>query len=872
MQERAASVHHQPCTKADRNNIEAAIKVLFEPGQVVELRAPKTGKDGTVSGYFNDHAKLAQELEELSGEVGAVYYTLNPVNPALLARANNRIKTRAEHLTNDAADNIVGRKWLLIDCDPVRPANISSTDEEKGTAKQLASEVRNHLRSLGWPEPVACDSGNGYHLLYKIGLPNDSANRSLLESVLKALAARFDTSAVKIDQKVFNASRITKAYGTKACKGDSIPERPHRISRMFAPPERIETVAKELLLALAAEAPKPEKKKSPQPSTANGTSCRTRGCWTPELVEEVLDKADLNRGAAMDYNGSAKWQHDCLSNTDHKKPDAFTILDEDGYAHHHCSHNSCSELTDADRRALWEERTGETYPWPGRRKFHTEDSGVSGADTSPESPIRMKSDTLPQDVSTCDTHGEQIRYSDAGNALRLAKTCGEDIVYCVQADEYYIWDGTRWVRDLNSVNMLRMAKAVTEDMFEEAKLLGDEEARSLRSHALKSQSASRLAAMVTLGKLHVRNVNRGDFDRDPWLFNCANGTIDLRAGKLRPHDRNDLMSKKAPVIYDAVADCPLWKKCLSDWMLGDAEKAAYLQRQAGYAMTGCTNEEVMPILWGAGRNGKTKFYVTIYNVLGDGEYAKAANFDSFVVKKGDEGMPNDIAGWCGMRMIVAAEGEHSKRLAEAKLKLCIGRDPVVGEFKYQEEFTYIPTYKVWLVTNPKPRIVGTTEAIWDKIHFVAWKRYYRPEERDTRLQEKLDAEGSGVLNWMIEGCLQWQKIGLDLPASMRDDTQAYRHEQDVVGRFIDEESVVGEEFTSPKHLTYLCFKEWAEEAGEHYTMTQMEFNEKMLSKFEDGRSKGGRFWKGFKLKRREGEFESSRMMEDVAEFGMGQVQ
>jgi putative DNA primase/helicase len=259
-------------------------------------------------------------------------------------------------------------------------------------------------------------------------------------------------------------------------------------------------------------------------------------------------------------------------------------------------------------------------------------------------------------------------------------------------------------------------------------------------------------------------------------------------------------------------------------------------------------------------------------VLGDGEYAKAANFDSFVVKKGDEGMPNDIAGWCGMRMIVAAEGEHSKRLAEAKLKLCIGRDPVVGEFKYQEEFTYIPTYKVWLVTNPKPRIVGTTEAIWDKIHFVAWKRYFRPEERDTHLQQKLDGEGSGVLNWMIEGCLQWQKIGLDLPASMRDDTQAYRHEQDVVCRFIDEESVVGEEFTSPKHLTYLCFKEWAEEAGEHYTMTQVEFNEKMLSKFEDGRSKGGRFWKGFKLKRREGEFESSRMMEDVAEFGMGQVQ
>jgi len=375
------------------------------------------------------------------------------------------------------------------------------------------------------------------------------------------------------------------------------------------------------------------------------------------------------------------------------------------------------------------------------------------------------------------------------------------------------------------------------------------EKSALRKHALNSQSVARLSGMVNLAKIHVRNVNRGDFDKDPWLLNCLNGTIELRTGKFREHRREDLMSKIAPVKYDPTADCLLWKKCLGDWMLGDTEKVSYLQRQGGYTITGCTNEEVMPILWGSGRNGKSKFYVTIYNVLGEGEYAKAANFDSFVIKKGDEGMPNDIAGWCGMRLIVAAEGEHSKRLAEAKLKLCIGRDPVTGEFKYQEEFNYLPTYKVWLVTNPKPRIVGTTEAIWDKIHFVAWRRYFRPEERDPELQEKLNAEASGVLNWLIEGCLEWQKKRLSLPDSMREDTEQYRHEQDVVGRFIDEECVVGEKFTSPKKFTYTCFKDWAEDAGEHYTMTQVEFNEKMLCKYDEGRSNAGRFWRGFKLKR-----------------------
>ena len=355
----------QPYRNADAQNIADAIKILFEPGQVVELRVPNAGKSGTISGYFNDHRKLAQELERLSGNVGAVYYTVNPVNPALLARANNRCIEYAKNTTNDAPDNIIQRRWLLIDCDPVRPANISASDDEKAAAKELVLEVRKHLSDCGWPDPLIADSGNGYHLLYRIDLPNNDEARSLLESVLKALAARFDNSQVKIDQKVFNASRITKAYGTMACKGDSIPERPYRLSQMFKAPEPIETVSKELLEALAAEVLRPEKKK------ASGiSSVKASGGWTPELVKLTLDKAMLNCGEVQDYNGVERWQHDCLNNPDHHKPDAFTILDEDGYAHHHCSHNSCSDLEDEDWRSLWEEHPGK--PTLGREKANSD--------------------------------------------------------------------------------------------------------------------------------------------------------------------------------------------------------------------------------------------------------------------------------------------------------------------------------------------------------------------------------------------------------------------------------------------------------------------------------------------------------------------
>jgi hypothetical protein len=348
---------------SDPQNISDAIKILFEPEQVVELRVPKAGKFGTISGYFNDHEKLAKELAELSGTVPAVYYTLNPVAPSLRARANNRIECYAKHATSDLPDNIIKRRWLFVDCDPVRPAGISSTDEEKQAAKRLVNEVNPYLKSVGWPEPVMADSGNGYHLLYRIDLPNDDSTRRLLESVLKALAARFDNEVVKVDQKVFNSGRITKAYGTMACKGDSIRERPHRLSKMFKPPESIEIVSRDLLEALAAEAPRSEKKK-----TAEGSKSTTSGGWTPQLVESVLDKAELNRGEATDYKGAQRWQHDCLSDSSHKRPDAYTILNEDGYAHHHCAHNSCIDLKDEDWRSLWEEKTGESYPWPNRRK------------------------------------------------------------------------------------------------------------------------------------------------------------------------------------------------------------------------------------------------------------------------------------------------------------------------------------------------------------------------------------------------------------------------------------------------------------------------------------------------------------------------
>jgi hypothetical protein len=217
--------------------LEAA-RVLMAPGGVYELRVPKAGRDGTISGYFDTPEKLAAAAAGLDGLYPSIYVTLNPVEPALLARAANRLRKHAELTTSDL--QVARRRWVLIDCDPVRPAGISSSEAEHGLAIETARRIWRELRKTGFPDPVVADSGNGCHLLYRVDLPNNEAATARVKRLLAGLAARFSTPEVSIDQTVFNAARIVKLYGTKVRKGDSTPDRPHRRARLLHVPDRIE--------------------------------------------------------------------------------------------------------------------------------------------------------------------------------------------------------------------------------------------------------------------------------------------------------------------------------------------------------------------------------------------------------------------------------------------------------------------------------------------------------------------------------------------------------------------------------------------------------------------------------------------------------
>lgn len=229
----------------DRDEIIRTIKLFVPEGDVTELRlldvaVSRTYVASTVFGYFTSAERLADATLEFAASAQGCYFTPNEIHPGLLARAANRAK-RGKTGDGTKDHEVLRRRWLLVDLDPVRPTGIPSSDEEHALAHETAIEVRDELTRRGWPAPVYADSGNGAHLCYRVALPANDGR--VVELSLAALAERFDDERVKLDRTVHNPARIWKLYGTVARKGDTIPGRPRRLSRLLDVPDRLELVS-----------------------------------------------------------------------------------------------------------------------------------------------------------------------------------------------------------------------------------------------------------------------------------------------------------------------------------------------------------------------------------------------------------------------------------------------------------------------------------------------------------------------------------------------------------------------------------------------------------------------------------------------------
>ena len=357
-----------------RETILSSLLSTADPGQVIELRFITS--DGIGSGYYNTPAKLAEAAAILdqNPQVKGMYITLNTINPALLARRENRIITRLSKKDATTADqDIIRRVWLPIDIDPARPSGVSSSNAEHIAALEKADEIAKYLSSVSWPEPIRADSGNGAHLLYRIDLPNDEQSRDLIKKCLQNLHLRFSSSVCTVDIANFNASRIWKLYGTTSRKGDNTADRPHRVSAILDSPSHIETVASDLLSQLASLYPEKAPENSPA-KTQEGT---------------FTDLAAWLSGHGIGYqtkpyHDGTLYLFDQCPFSDAHQDGAYAIQFSTGAIFAGCHHNSCGGGTqrwrdlkrkydgvqDIEKRltTLRKERTREKAAYEGRTK------------------------------------------------------------------------------------------------------------------------------------------------------------------------------------------------------------------------------------------------------------------------------------------------------------------------------------------------------------------------------------------------------------------------------------------------------------------------------------------------------------------------
>lgn len=399
--------------------------------------------------------------------------------------------------------------------------------------------------------------------------------------------------------------------------------------------------------------------------------------------------------------------------------------------------------------------------------------------------------------------------TDLRNAERLVEWHGDKLRHVGEWNKDLCWDGRRWAIDSTGAAM-RLATDTVRRMLADArkelqdaqrreaqaKESGDPEGEQIASQAvafakarhawaIKSQGASRLAAMLTLARSDARiAVSHKSLDADLMLLNVPSGTIDLRNGEQRPHRPEDLITKLAHVAVEADANCPKWDAFLEE-VQPDPEVRIFLQRWAGYCLTGDTSERKFVFAHGGGRNGKSVIARVFRSLLG--EYATVAPADLLLTSKNDR-HPTELADLHGRRFVSCQEIPKGRTLNEQRVKELTGNDGAIKARRMGEDFWDVATtFKFWISGNAAPAVKDTTDSIWDRTCRIPFEVRIPDERVDKHFFERsLTTELPGILAWAVRGCLDWQKNGLPKPRAVVIATAAYRAEEDAFGRFLDD--------------------------------------------------------------------------------------
>jgi putative DNA primase/helicase len=412
-------------------------------------------------------------------------------------------------------------------------------------------------------------------------------------------------------------------------------------------------------------------------------------------------------------------------------------------------------------------------------------------------------------------------------ALQFVEQHGEALRFCHSRGKWLHWNGQYW-----EVNHCSLAFHWAREL---ARKLAENQSKSSRR---KLEATSFAAGVDKFARSDPKvAVTAEHFDRDPWLLGTPNGTVDLRTGKLRAASCDDAISKITAVAPDA-SGCPFWLKFLDEATGNDADLIRFLQQWCGYSLTGITREQALVFVYGKGGNGKGVFLHTTAAILKD--YATTAAMETFTVSNNDK-HPTDLAMLAGARVVTASETEEGRAWAEQRINQLTGDDPISARFMRKDFFEYIPQFKLTIIGNHKPVLRNCNDAAKRRFNIVPF--ILKPAKPDRELEQKLMAEAPGILQWMIEGCLDWQQNGLIRPKCVVEATVEYFSDQDLFAHWLGDECDCEPGNMDKSGASSVLFKSWSDyaKAMGHKPGTTATFKDNLIAA-------GCKFYRGAKAR------------------------
>lgn len=439
-------------------------------------------------------------------------------------------------------------------------------------------------------------------------------------------------------------------------------------------------------------------------------------------------------------------------------------------------------------------------------------------------------------------------YDDTGNADRFVDRYGNLYKFSYVEKKFYIYDGTKWtIDDRGSIRKLidEMIESMKNEKIIHSEEIPEEDAKEFFQKFYKKTRGTQSKKNITDELKHRRPVTPDSFDKDDMLLNVSNGYIDLTSRELYKHDIYKMFSQKANTDYSEKMQPSVWLDFLNDIFAGDKEVIRYIQKALGYSLTGSTREQVMFILHGKGRNGKSIFVETIAEILGD--YSNNMQAKSLMVKKNDN-VNTDIARLSKARFVTSSEPNEGFRFDEGLIKQITGGDKVTARFLYAEEFEYTPKFKIWVSTNHKPIIRGTDDGIWRRLILIPFEVQIPEEKVDKDLKYKLLREAPAILNWMTEGAYMWMQEGLNMPEKLKEAGNKYRNEMDTLGQFIEDKCNVNPDYSVKVSELHSEYQKWSEEnLTTNKVLGLKSFSQKMEERFIKDKRRDANYFIGIEL-------------------------